>query len=387
MKSKRIRNWHTKRLDTKKYASGAVIHTIKKDGLLSMEYIDVTKLIEYGDISNKIKEKKDLIRKYCFKGKKKAEEIEKLKEEIKELENKVMVDMKKVEVSGDYHIGVACMPGRPSNYQVIEAAQKYQERDGLPDYITSSELFQGDDKRRIGLFSGKQRYSPLPKETEINIEEIKQSGLSWKERCKALEKMLISGDAGIPISFTDMQIEEWARRCLPYVKKVMDSGGKFVIASGNHYGSPEQGRDEATIVGAMLMAAGYEEGRDYHLIRGIGERFGLGEVRLDGNLFYISHKMWQGSDEIIGAMEQILKMGRKPSAAILFHRHQCGGGFANVTAYTLSSSTQPAGPYVDMIGKKASLRGIVNFYFDPEKRGYYKWDLVLDPVLAKYMKR
>ena len=114
-------------------------------------------------------------------------------------------------------------------------------------------------------------------------------------------------------------------------------------------------------------------------------KYGSGTVQLaSGKKLYSAHKPHNGTDEIAGAMKQILDANIDASIVVFFDRHHCGGGYANDSAFVASPGMQPWNKYVDAIGKYPGLRGLVNLYHDPEKR-YYKWQFVLDPTLEKIM--
>ena len=383
LKSKRIKNWHTKRLDEKIYASGAVIHNIKKDGVHVLEYVDVAGLIELGKLSKKIEEKTALIKQYSLEGKgKRGKDIEKLRSEIEELGQSAKLDTMKIEASGDDEIGVANYPGRPSNYDFIEASQKYQLKNGLPDIFIHSEGIHGTIP---GIFDiNSQYFAPVPKKLEEKIQEIMKSELAPRKKMKLIDKTYREAIYAIPITVTDLRLEEWKHRILPYVTEILDNGGKVIFVSGNHYSNPREGRDEATVLASEIPE---EYGENVLLARGLGEKYGSGTFRLEGNkVLYTAHKLKEGSDEITGAMKQILKSSKDADIVVYFDRHHPGIGFADGSAYTLAPGKQPWNKYVDVIGKFPSLRGIVNMSFD-KKKPYYKWEFVLDSTLEKYMKK
>jgi len=381
--SKRIRNWHTKRIKEHIYASGAVLHTIRKDGYQKMGYIDVSSLIEIGEMSNQLDNYKELL--------KKSKDKERVREKINELKEKIKINCKKYEVSGDDEIGAVNYPGRPSNYQFIEGCQNYQLENGLPDVLVISEVLHGAIEQ-IGYNPGQIDYLLSPKQTENLLERLKAEGLPPGERIKRLEELLKLNNSARAIAFTDTEVEEFKYRVLPYVMSVLRNGGNVVIASGNHYNAAGPGRDEATILGTLIPE---EYDNQVILIKGKGERFGLGTIRMppgegefnsDGKTIYIAHKMPEGSDELIGAMKNSLKSNRAVDAVIYFDRHHGGGGFADGTAYALAFGKLPWNPYVDMISKTPSLHGIINFGIDETKK-YFEWGLVLDPLIKKYMKK
>lgn len=390
LKNKRLRNWHTKRLAKHQYASGAVIHTLKKEGLQTIEYIDTAELIRYGELAGQIDKTNSRISKYIKKPRKHAKFLERAKNEIREIKERGEINQIKIEANGDHELGVPNYPGRPSNYDYIDASQEYQRKKGLPELlIIGGDIIHGkiDPYYDPRLY----QYAKIPAVIKQEIKEIRESGLPLKKKYQSLEKLLKETVEQYPIACTDKEFDEFGIRELPYIKEVIENGGRVAVVSGNHLTDKKQGREEATILARIIKSAvpGYEDRVEN--IPAIGQSFGSGVIKLEkdnqqSKKLFLVHHLWEGSDELVGAGMQILRTNRDEEMVFYFHKHHPGIGFMDGTAYTLGAGMQTYSQYVHLIGKQDSLKGFLNVYTDP-KKAYYKWEFVLDPVLEKLMKR
>lgn len=365
-RKKGIKNWHTKRYEPGDYASGATIYRVKDNGVAEVEFIDLRQLIEFGQISRKIHELRQ-------EGKKKQARI---------LERYVKLDQDKLaEISGDDHLGCPNVKGRPSNYDFIKASQKYQEKTGLPKIVVASEVLHGTLEKIFS--SNKQYFSRTPAEREALEQKIRSSDLSAEEKLDAITDLYKEDHEAIPITSNSIAKLEAKRRVIPYLEKVLEAGGTVVLVSGNHYNC-STGEDEAYELASMLPLKYIDNGQ-IQIFDGLGAKYGSGTMRLpNGKKLYSAHKPHNGTDEVAGAMKQILSANIDASIAVFFDRHHCGGGYSNNTAFVAAPGKQPWNKYVDAIGKYPGLRGIVNIYTD-HKKLYYKWEFVLDPALEKLM--
>ncbi|MFH0831585.1 MAG: hypothetical protein V1886_01845 [archaeon] len=377
-KSKGIKNWHTKRFSEKNYASGAMIQTFSDTEAPIIEYLEMPDLIRFGEIKKEIDKKRKLLKKA------KENRREHIKEEIRNLESLVKINPdKRLSIEGDFELGVDNHPGRPSNYEFIDAAQKYQRKKGLPDVLLLSEHLH-DDMDSYYIMA-KHNLALVPKEIEEKMEEIKNDkSLTPKNRINLLERLVLEKFIYTsPIQPTDKIIREWKLRVLPYVLECLDNGGRTVIVSGNHYNNQRNGREEAILLGSLIPEQ-YNRDNQVEIVSSPGDEFGSGAFELDGHTIYTSHKMWAGHDEMERAMTQVLRMNKKADAVIYFHKHHGGIGFADGTSYTEGFGMQPWNNYVDRCGKTPGLRGVINYYPDFEK-GYHKWEIIVDPILEKLM--
>ncbi len=383
LKKKNVSNWHVKRYDAKNYASGAVIHTINKDKLQSIEYIDHKDLVKFGEISYKIKQLKqklsnqddDSSKKLTKKQRQRLQQ--KINNEIKDLESLVKLQTKKIEVLGDVHIGCPNTPGRPSNYQVLEKCQEYQKKNGLPDVIVASEILHGTIDKTFG--SNKQYLAHEPAKVQELEDKIMNSNQSDKEKLRELKELRRQTQEAIPITSNSVAKIETKRRIIPYLENILDLGGSVILVSGNHYNG-STGDDEAYELASMLPLKYIDNGQ-IKIFHGLGQRYGCGTTRLDeNNTLFSAHKPKKGSDVVAGAMNQMLSANKDADIVIFFDKHHAGGGYADNSTYVAAAPMQPYSSYADMIGAVPSLRGIINLYYDSDKQ-YRKWDLVLDPVL------
>ncbi len=370
-KKKGIKNWHTKRYDAKNYASGAVIHRIKKNGVQEVEYIDTKDLIKYGEIKKEVETLKTELTK-----EKSARRKKEINSKIEELINSVKIDTRKIEVSGDSHIGCPNVPGRPSNYDILEAYQKYQQKD-LPDTVIASEVLHGTLQKIFS--SNKQYFSEVPKKREdLEKKILNDKTLNSEEKLEALTKFYKTQHEAMPITSNSVAKLEAKRRIIPYLEQILENGGKVVLVSGNHYNC-STGEDEAYELAAMFDLKYIDNGQ-VEIFDGLGAKFGSGTTRIEGKKLYSAHKPHGGNDEVAGAMNQALSANFDSDILVFFDRHHTGGGYASDSAFVAAPGMQPWNKYVDAIGKFPGLRGIVNLHYDPNKK-YYKWEFVLDPTL------
>ncbi|MBI4441078.1 hypothetical protein HY639_02840 [Candidatus Woesearchaeota archaeon] len=378
-KDKNIKNWHIVRYRAHNFASGIVIHTVKKNGVHSLEYVDGRDFAEAGRQLHALQEEAA----HASAKKKKVEAA------VAAVHQRLIVqNPARIEHNGDVHIGVGNDFGRPSNYEFVDAVQKYQQEHGLPHAVVTSELVHGVWKRPFD--STKQYFSMLPTKVEEAIKAIKTGKLSDEKKIEQLEKLLLKNIYAYGLNTEDDQKKEIRYRLVPYFEKILSRGGHLVIVSGNHYNTTFTG-DEAPEI-AMLVDRRYED--RVTEIHGKGQPGGgRNQFRLFGHLMYAMHKPRSGKDELNGAMPQIRGSNQDADVVFLFHLHQPGGAFADGTAYSMNPGMQPWDQYVDEIGKQGSLRGIMNLEVLPMLNPaqppikYFKWTPVLDPTLEKYMKR
>ncbi|MFH1455671.1 MAG: hypothetical protein ABIF40_01855 [archaeon] len=378
---KGLKNIHTKRFNEGPFAAGAVLHTIKENGVQEIEYIDETTLLLIGqtleDLNyHRLKESSDP------DDKKKVDEIEiALKERFK-------VEFGKVEPDGDAHLGAPNRKGRPSNYQYVDAIIEYQRKNGLPEMYIVNEAVNG------ALFvapTGIMVEGDTAAVVQKNIEKILNSGEGTElERLKAVNRYQKANHQANGIGHVDLQIAEWGSRMVPYITELLDNGAHVVFMSGNHYnGTSKDGRDEATVLSSIIKAARPEKEDYIHIFGAFGDKVGLGELSgvLPGErTFYATHKFPErGKNEIAGALERVRESGIIADQAMGFDRHHCGGGHGDGTTVTIGPGKQTWSNYVDQIGKLSGLRGLVNVLMahSPELKGVTRWEIVLGEALER----
>ena len=303
----------------------------------------------------------------------------------------MVLDLKKIEVSGDGHIGCTNYPGRPSNYDVEIASQNYQKKNGLPDMLVGSEYLNGSKKKSFD--SDKQNMSKDPVAFSINLEKIaNDSSLSMNEKIKKILKYAITDKNRTALPRISQQGIVMKELVIPYFEEILkkDGKGRILFVSGNHP-NEDTNYDEAEVVASLIPdSPKYIENHQLELGKGAGESYGLKTIRIDGDkTLFASHKPKNGPDVIIGAMQQLLDANIKADIAVFFDRHHPGAGFADGTFYIAAAGKQPWNEYVTKIGQTPGLRGIVNFFHDPNKKGYGKLEFVLDPALEReeYMQK
>lgn len=388
LKSKGIKTIDTKRFSKELYASGAVIHTIREDNVHQFEYINLPELVENGNIESQIKSKESILKRKGLR----PETIARIKDEIKELKNRMVLNTKKIEISGDVHIGCPNHPGRPSNYDIEISSQNYQKKNGLPDILVGSEYFNGALK---DIFeSDKQNLSKNPAEFKNDLEKIiNDNNLTKNEKLIRMKNYSIIDKNRITLPRITQQAEVIKQLVIPYFEKILKKKreGRILFVSGNHPNRTTPNFDEAEEIGNLIPdSPNYIRNHQLELGKGAGESYGLKTIRIEGGKkLFASHKPKNGPDVIIGAMQQLLDANIDADIAVFFDRHHPAGGFADGTFYIAAAGKQPWNSYVTKIGKTPGLRGIVNFFHDKNKKGYGKWEFVLDPTLERkeYMQK
>ena len=346
-----LNNVHTKRLDyMPQRANGATIMELDKgQGVASVEFIDSSSL-KYGAMSASKSKKKEL----------------------------------KIEVISDVHIGAPNPPGVVSNYELVDAAIKYQERTGLPDAV-----IVGGDILHGSLPHGQDNrvYADVPAKIQKEVEKIQKSRrLSKSEKLKQIEQTYRKASYAMPLTNISKQKEEVKKRLIPYWEKVLENGGDLVLVSGNHYNKSLNMKDDEARNIATMLPEKYEA--QIHVID--GGNYGVGQSRVKNALdLYAIHKTCKGPDIPGGLMNHINKSGVSVDLAVSGHYHQPGMGHANGTLFVCAPSMQPMGDYADSIGATASLRGIMNVYMKPGAGGAKarstRTEFVLDKALLKYV--
>ncbi len=371
--------WHIKRYLNGPWASGAVIHTEKEDGVNGFEIWDTQKLIEWGKIASEI----EIYKKALSNEKISKKSKNKLKKTIQNLESKVKIDFKKIETAGDFHLGAPANKDRYSTDQLIEAGHIYQMKDGLPHIIAWDEIANG-----VQIFHGAEAeymgdIAPKFKKYLEKIESRKD--LTKNQKIDLIIKDSLRNQRAIPISNYAEQKNYFSYVLKPYadliLKKVPNS--KLILFSGNHFNKSQKQSDEATEFGLQFPLEYRENGR-VEIFDGKGNAVGTGTKTLPGGQrLYAIHKMPERMDEIYGAMTHLRKANNDADIVFAGDRHQTGAGYADNHFITVHPGVQSMNHYVETIGKPAGLRGFQNVYYDKNKRGIYKVEFVLNDTLEK----
>jgi len=384
LRNRGVRNVHTKRYNAGNFASGVVLHTVYENNRFEIEYIDESTLREFASIGKEIEKKKSLLEKTkCQEGEKFEQKAIKLKSEISDLEKKLLVsDLIKIEADGDNHLGSPNEPGRASNYQMVDAVQRFQRHYGLPQVVVLSEAIHAGIPR---VCDTNQQYLGLtPKNFEALLNDIEHSDeYTVKEKLKRMKEVAVEQVHATAITHIDFTLQEWRDRCLPYIEEVLKKEGRLIIASGNHYNKAGVGRDEATALANMIPLAYKDQVEEFHAK---GDSIGCGETILPGGkTLYATHKLRDGIDEFVNAMDQILRQGITSDVVMHFDRHHGGGAFADNTIFCMSPGRQTWNKYVDQISKLSSPSGLVNVYVPKDSDiKYAKWEWALSDCLENY---
>ncbi|HLD79724.1 MAG TPA: hypothetical protein VJA18_04130 [Candidatus Nanoarchaeia archaeon] len=384
LKRKGIKNDHTRRYESGMYSSGAVLYRVEPTGEHSMRMITTEQMLEAYAVGEQIKELKKQASAEKGDGK------EKLKEQVKSLEAKLKLRPRRAAIFTDIHLGAPNREGRPSNYELLEAATRYLEKNGWPDdLIINGDIAHGALERHFG--SNEQYLARPPSEVSAEVKKIMGSNKSEPEKSAALAHFCQREVSQmLPISVVSLQMREIKYRVVPMIHKTLDKkeDGTVTVTSGNHYNETTHFLDEATdILNAVDMK--YLDDPRLREFTGFGERFGMGEATfhettLEGGWkTYACHGPGNGTDFVQAALKKLFGANKEVNAAYFGHVHIAGAGHAGKTFVTVGAGWQPWVPYVDQLGQQASLRGVTITEHDPSKKGYFGWKFVLDPTLER----
>ncbi|MFC1752761.1 hypothetical protein ACFL96_05130 [Thermoproteota archaeon] len=384
LRKKGVKNEHTKRWEKGNFSSGAVFYTVKESGEHEVSMISTNELITMCGIGDKIEKQKKKLEKTKQKQKK-----EKIESNIAILEERLKINSSYGMTVSDTHLGCPNKPGRPSNFDFLDAAIRYVKEEGMPDVLMlNGDIVHGIHDRAFG--SNEQYLSETPKRIQELMEQIKDDEtLSPLEKLAAMDELAHTALQGIPITHMSKQWREVKRRLIPFVQEVLDNDGYVIVTSGNHYNKSTKTRmDEATDFVNILDLKYLDSPRLKEFV-GLGEGQGMGEAVLpNGWKVYAAHCPKRGTDSVAGAMKQMLGANKDAKLTVFGDVHHGGGGYSDGSFVLVCAAMQPWVPYVDYIGMQPSLRGIINFEYDQKGKEWFKWKYVLDQTLERdeYMK-
>ncbi len=378
-----FRNWHTKRLLTGPYASAAVIHTEDYDGVNRFTIIDSSELVKLGKIADELATYKAHLDTDKDLSKDAKEKLSKI---IKERKVYVRNEFKRIEIAGDFHLGAPDKPGHYSKDQLIRATQHYQQEHRLPDMVCWDEVLHGTEER---IFSSASRYTGVVPEKfrQAVVEKILQDPqLPDDEKARLIAKEALGNMRAMTIHNASEQKHLYKILMKPYTDKVLASGGKLVLMSGNHYNKSHKNSDEALELANQYDEAQLDKGQII-LFTGKGNDVGVGTTMLEGgNKLFGLHKFPEKQDEIYGVLAHLRKMNNDADIVIAGDRHQTGGAYADGHLAVLHPGYEPINEFVPLIGKPAGIRGFINVDYDPRKR-VYAMEFILNPTLEKIIEK
>ncbi|MBT5022126.1 hypothetical protein HOK51_06575 [Candidatus Woesearchaeota archaeon] len=342
IRKKGLKNWHVSRFEANNYASGAVIHTIYPNKINEFEFISVDELINY-----------------------------KKNETIKENE------LVKGSTMSDSHIGCPNAPGRPSNYDILEASKKVIKEYSPKLIVLNGDIIHGSLEKHFG--SNEQYLALPPVYLDEKVNQVINSILSDKEKIEVISYLNKVFRESIPITNVSKQKVEFKKRLVPFLQNFIEESCQIILVSGNHYNETSKFFDEATDLSTLLDAK-YLDSKDLHVVSAFGEKYGVGELDLDFGSLYVAHSPGRGPDQVLGGMNKLLNSNRNSRLAIFGHTHHCGIGFGDGTFIVSCPGMQPWSPYVDNAGLYPGPRGLINFEIH-ENKEYMKWQFVLEDSL------
>lgn len=397
-RDKGFKNWHIKRYEKGSYASAAILHIEDSEKVNKFLVMDTVRLDEFGKIACEID---DLRAK--FKDESDPEVKKAIKAQIKEKNKLVKHNFKKIEASGDYHLGAPDNKDRYSKYQFIEASQIYQREKGLPNILSWDEVLHG-----ASFFFGDSSTNYAMRDVPFNdlltlISE--DTRLNEKQKLELMHVATMKDRRALTIFNFAVQKEDFRETLFPYAQEVLSKGGKIVLMSGNHFNQSMKLSDEATELAVMfdkelfgqprivksMFDGSYRVEMDnqnaqIHVFEGKGNAVGAGSLRLENDfILYGMHKFASTTDEIYGIITHLRKMNNDADIVIAGDRHQPGAAYADGHLAVLHPGYQTINKYVGSfkVQKPAGLRGFNNVFYDPDKKGIYQVDFVLNPTLEK----
>ena len=371
-----FKNWHTKRYKKGPYASAAVIHTEDIEGVNKFTIVDTAQLVEMGKVAEEIDVYRDQLKEKLTKPERK--EILKI---IKEKKNSIKLKYKKIEAAGDFHLGAPDHLDRYSKDELIQASQIYQREHGLPDIASWDEMLHGT----LGFFGSASRYlgKPAVEFKRTVLDQILESDLSSEEKSEKIVQESLRNLRGITVHNEAMQKGMYAEMLRPYSEEVIKKGGKLILASGNHYNNSNKNSDEAIELANQYATALRDNGQVIPF-SGKGNPVGVGSIRLENDrVLNVMHKFPEMQDEIYGMLNHLRKMNNDADIVIAGDRHQTGAGYADGHLVVLHPGFEAINKYVPLIGKPSGVRGFNNIFYDPNKKGVFSVDFVVNNTLEK----
>ena len=377
---KGFKNWHTKRYLSGPYSSAAIVHTEDKEEVNRFYVFDTSFLIEAGKSAEAIAVYREQLKDRGL-GKKRRQEMFML---IKEEKERVRVNFKKIEVAGDYHLGAPDNPDRYSKDQMIKAAQIYQVRHGLPDIISLDEALHGVEER---TFKSGTRYLGLMPEEFLRkyvSPVLTDSTIEGEEKAKRIVAQAMRNHRAITIHNFSLQERLFKLLVKPYMDKILQNGGRTIFISGNHTNKSLRVADEAISLGNMIDEKYFDSGQ-VEIFSGLGNDVGVKSTIADNLLLFGMHKFPEQHDEIYGVLDHMRRMNNDADIVVCGDRHQTGIGYSS-TMVALHPGMETINQYVSQIGKRAGVRGIINLYYDSNKKGVYAAEFVINPTLEKIIR-
>ena len=386
--SKNFRNWSVKEYQKGPYGSAAVVHAEDKEGVNKFWIMSTSYLNKAGALAEEIETYRNELKKEA-----KHKVRKKLLNVIKETKNKAKANFRLIEAGGDFHLGAPDILERYSKDQWIKAAQSYQMRQGLPNIICYDEILHGVEER---IFKSATRYEgkiPQQFEREFLIPTLNNPNLTDKEKAKLIAKESLGNLRAITMHNEAHQKDAFNFLVKPYLEKALNKNGKVIFTSGNHHNQSQKLSDEAQELAGRfdksLVYGRYNPTGKIYVHSGRGNPIGVGTLVLDGEAkqkLFTMHKFPTDNDEGYGALVNLVG-GKNDSDIIIYgDRHQPIIAYANEQVAVMHPGMEPINKYVPLIGKPAGIHGINNIYYDPDKRGIYRIDSILDNTLEKIIK-
>ncbi len=379
--SKTVKNSHTKRYEAGNFASGVLLYTLhKKTKEVELEFVTSSQLLKDYHLNQKlIKLQAEIDHTKTKSGK------EKLQKRIETIREKLKFNPVKGLAIADTHFGCANISGRPSNYNVFQATMDYLKNDGLPDVlVVNGDMVHGALDDMFG--PSYQYFGDVPSEIGQKVDKIiKNKQLSGEEKLTRVRQLYDSALAAIPIANTSKQMTEFRNRMKNVMENVLEKNGYLYITSGNHYNKTSPDRDEALDI-VNVLDSKYKNHPHLYVFSAEGEKSGVGEGELpNGKKIFCCHEPKRGSDQIVGALNQLQSSNLDPFIAVFAHNHHPAAGYGGSSFIVNSAGMQPWTPYVSRVGLTPGLRGCVYFELDKNGREQVKWKFVLDPTLEQIM--
>lgn len=367
--------WPAKRIVKGGNTTGINIYIQHPDQSNESIFVDDDYLKEIGKKYGKIYSKlENEIQKFELEGN--AGELEKTKNKMKILLDKVSPKIYKVFLENDMHLGSYSTPGRTSNIDGIKSSQLIAiQTTGLNNikYSIMTEALHGeqawksyDSKREVAT----NNYMTLSDDSVNLMKRIKILENKMRER-NAKDKEILEATQLYIKEFEDGQskFKPEDQKAIfmevlhPVNVELMENKIPFFVGDGNHWMAKKENEGESSVISSMFDRKYQEQGL---LRRGqscSGNSFSYDSINLPGEggeiPAVITHKMWHGREEIslIGAQAVSTREG----AVYYFtaDRHHYGAIAERGKMGILDVGKQTTIPFRKLIGKSASLRGTI----------------------------
>lgn len=308
------------------------------------------------------------------------------------------LEVSKVFITGDFHLGSRNEIEMPSNYEYVEMVGKELLKLQPDILVLTGDLVDGFHREEYKYIESsivpaeaEEWIEILKKRLEVTKRAVRSKNLPRKTKEK-LKKKLKEIEILLKritlysrkLSNLSVQREELIKGFLrPYASKFLrGKNKKMVIISGQHYNKKDFLSDEAMDIKQLFEVV---EGLENKIIAVGGSEFGVGSETIDGIKFFFIHgpyiSRWSYKDPVYRLLEHTNKESPDSKIAICGDLHIPSIGVANETAAVVSPALQQLTTYGKQKGYTSPVRGFIILKIKKRRRRIiddFEFELFLD---------